>query len=79
MLNTKRHTRARLGLDQLVDPVCGLHFYAPGSAAELWFEMQVHHFCSTHCRDVFASDPRRFSTNTSTLASIDSVPSPTAA
>ncbi len=44
----------------VTDPVCGMQFHVANSAAEVWHDMHVHHFCSSECRDAFVSEPERF-------------------
>lgn len=42
------------------DPVCGMTVQADKAAARLEFDGKLYLFCSTHCRDKFETDPKKY-------------------
>jgi Cu+-exporting ATPase len=44
----------------MIDPVCGMTVDPASAAGSHTHGGQTYHFCSLHCRDLFAADPTRF-------------------
>ncbi|MDO8777231.1 MAG: heavy metal translocating P-type ATPase [Burkholderiaceae bacterium] len=42
------------------DPVCGMTVQADKAAARLEFDGKLYLFCSTHCKDKFEADPKKY-------------------
>ena len=43
-----------------VDPVCGMTVHADRASARLEFEGKLYLFCSTHCKEKFETDPKKY-------------------